>query len=260
MESSDFSKLLRRKTGTILTVVFVACVLTLGVSLAFPLKYGAKSRLLVIQNTAGADPYTISRSHEYLGKLMAQIVYSSSFYNLTLESPYDIERSYFSGNYNKQMEQWLKTVNTRTISDTGIIEINVYHPHPAQAQQIALAVNDLLVNKNALYQGDGKQVQLKVIDQPLVSPYPVKPNILRNILVAFSGSLLVAIFYIYLWPEERYDLRLWKKKAAKRVHLAPRAPQLDYLPVVEDENQAMASAPLNRFQPQGDINNIFRQG
>ncbi len=84
MESTEFSKLLRRKMGTIFTIVFVACILTIGVSLLFPLKYGTQSRLLVIQKTAGADPYTISRSHEYLGKLLAQVVYSSSFYSLTL--------------------------------------------------------------------------------------------------------------------------------------------------------------------------------
>ncbi len=155
------------------------------------------------------------------------------------------------------MEQWLKTVDTRTISDTGIIEINVYHPRPAQAQQIALAVNDLLVNKNALYQGDEQKVQLKVIDQPLVSPYPVKPNIIRNFLAALAGSLVMSIFFIYLWPEEKFDLRLWKKKVVRKVNSAPQAINIDYLPVVEDED-SQPGLDKNRFQPQGDIGNIFR--
>ena len=130
MEFIDFIKLLTKKRGTIFTVVFVIVVLTLGISLIGPLKYGAKSRLLVVQNTASSDPYTVSKSNEYLGNLFAQVAYSGSFYNLVLESQYNIDKTYFSGNYSEQMKLWEKTVETKTLSDTGIIEINIYHPNP----------------------------------------------------------------------------------------------------------------------------------
>lgn len=256
MESMDFSKLLRRKAGTIFTIVFVTVVITVGASLLFPLKYGAQSRLLVVQNTAGNDPYTISRSNEYLGNLLSQVVYSGSFYNLVLESSYNIDRGYFSGVYRDQLKTWNRTVKTRTISDTGIIEINVYHANPAQAQQIALAVNDVLINKNSLYQGGGQSVKINIIDQPLVSSYPVKPNIPRNSVIALVGSLVMAVFYIYLWPEEKYNLRLWKRKPSRKLKTAGHAIRLDYLPV-EDKNQANQENN-NEFRPQGNIGNILR--
>lgn len=256
MESLEFSKVLKRKAGTIFTIVFVSVVLTIGASLLFPLKYGANSRLLVVPETSGSDPYTISRSNEYFGNLLSQVVYSSSFYSLVLESSYDIDRSYFSGNNSDQIKIWRKTVSTSTISDTGIIEINIYHPRPEQARQIALAVNDVLMNKNAMYSGQG--VKINMIDQPLVSSYPVKPNLPKNAAAAFAGSLMLSLFYIYLWPEEKYDLRLWKKKSVKKPRISAHSVKLDYLPVV-DQDERPTQAPVdNQYRPQGSIGNILK--
>ena len=165
MEFFDFIKLLKRKKGTLFSLVFIIIILSIGFSLLSPLKYGAKSRLLVVQNTGGVDPYTVSKSNEYLGNLFSQVAYSGSFYNLVISSPFDIDKNYFSGDYNKQMKTWGKTIATKTIADTGIIEINIYHQNPYQAQQIALAVNDILINKNSNYQGGGESIKVNIIDQ-----------------------------------------------------------------------------------------------
>ncbi len=127
MEFNEFLKLIGRKKQTILAIMFVSIVLAIGLSLLSPLKYGAKSRLLVLQNAGGADAYSLSKSNEYLGNLFAQVVYSSSFYDQVIASPYSINRDYFAGNYNQQLKKWRETVSTGTQGDTGIIEINVYH-------------------------------------------------------------------------------------------------------------------------------------
>ncbi|MFA5155222.1 MAG: hypothetical protein WC453_02205 [Patescibacteria group bacterium] len=257
MELTEFGKLLKRKRGTIFTLIFIILILTLGISLLFPLKYSAQSRLLVIQNTTGNDPYTISKSNEYLGNLFAQVAYSGSFYNLVMGSTYDIDKNYFSGTYNDQLKAWRKTVSTKTLSDTGIIEINIYHSSPYQAQQLALAVVDVLVNNNGNYQGNGQAIKVNVIDQPLVSTYPVKPNLPQNLLLALAGSLLLSLFYIYLFPEERYNLKLWPQRKAKRTRNVGHTVTLDYYPLNEaNDNPANAGEP--GFRPQGNINNVFR--
>jgi len=236
MEFFDFINLLKRKKGTILSLVFLAVVISAGVSLINPLKYSAESRLLVVQNTSGVDPYTVSKSNEYLGNLFSQVAYSGSFYNLVLASPYDIDKSYFSGNYNNQMRIWNKTIQTKTLSDTGIIEINVYHPNPYQAQQIALAVNDILINKNSNYQGNGQAIKVNIIDQPLISNYPVKPNLPQNILIALLASLLFSLFYIYILPEESYNIRLLPRKKSRKVRINNQAVNVNY----QDFNRTIA--------------------
>ena len=257
MEFIDFIKLLTKKRGTIFTVVFVIVVLTLGISLIGPLKYGAKSRLLVVQNTASSDPYTVSKSNEYLGNLFAQVAYSGSFYNLVLESQYNIDKTYFSGNYSEQMKLWEKTVETKTLSDTGIIEINIYHPNPYQAQQIALAVNDIMINKNSNYQGNGTGIKVNIIDQPLISNYPVKPNLPQNLVIALAGSLLLSLFYVYLFPEERYSLRLWPSKRVRKVKNVGHSIKLDYYPLVDQADPGYPNIPVNQSR-QGNIGNVFK--
>ncbi len=272
MEFLDFAKLLRRKKSTILTIVFLALILTLGISLVNPLKYGAESRLLVIQNTAGTDPYTVSKSNEYLGNLFSQVVYSSSFFEFVVNSNYNVDKNYFSGSYSQQLKLWQNTIQAKTLSDTGIIEIAVYHPDPYQAQQIALAANDVLINKNFNYQGNGDAIKVNIIDQPLISAYPVKPNLPQNLAVALAGSLLLSLFYIYLFPEEHYNLRLWPKKKRKTFRPEDRIRQdrpADYYPPRNQANSYPEYQPNNHdhqnndqdrngFRPQGNINNVLR--
>ena len=257
MEFKEFVQVLKRKKATVFTIILILIILVGGISLISPLKYGAKSRLLVIQNTTGNDPYTISKSNEYLGNLFAQVAYSGSFYNLVLDSKYDIDKNYFSGSYNEQIKSWGQTIQTKTLSDTGIIEINVYHPNPYQAQQIALAVNDVLISKNSNYQGNGEGIKVNIIDQPLVSTYPVKPNLLQNGILALVFGIMFSLFYIYLFPEESYDLKLWPSRKSKQVRNIGHAVKLDYYPV---DNQPI-DVPISEqeeFRPQGNIQNILK--
>jgi capsular polysaccharide biosynthesis protein len=227
MEFSDFLELIKKKSGTIFTLVFITVILTIALSLLNPLKYGATSGVLVVQNTAGSDPYTVSKSNEYLGNLFSRIVYSASFYDFVLNSPYNIDKNYFTGTYNQQLENWEKTVKTKTFGDTGIIEINVYHQNPYQAQQISLAINEVLINNNAYYQGSGQAIKVNVIDQPLVSTYPVKPNLPRNIALGFIGGLFLSLVYIYIFPEERHDLKLWTAKKKRKVKALGKAVKIE---------------------------------
>ncbi len=276
MDLKEFLFLIKRKRQTIILMVLSAVVIVAVISLLFPLRYEAKSRLLITQETGNTDAYTVSRSNEYLGNLFAQVAGSSSFFDLAMSSPYNVDQTYFQGTSAQKMKKWGSTVKTRTLADSGIIEINVYHTSPYQAQQIALAVNDVMINKNINYQGNGDKVKISVIDQPLVSAYPIKPNLLQNAALAAIFSFIFALFYIYIFPEERYDWRLFgrkkpqhqqqKKEAAMNAvwqklpceERVPEPPQ-NFIPTPTPNpvqtNPAYRQEPVS---PQGNINNILR--
>ena len=219
MELKEFLLLIKHKRQTIILMIVSAIIAVAGISLLFPLRYEAQSRLLITQDTGTADAYTVSRSNEYLGNLFSQVARSSSFFDLLADTQYNVDQTYFRGNYEQKIKMWRSTVNTNTLSDSGIIEVKVYHPNPYQAQQIALAVNDILINKNFNYQGNGDRVKINVIDQPLVSSYPVKPNLIQNVILAALFSFIFALFYIYIFPEEEYSWRLFAAKKKHRLHL-----------------------------------------
>jgi len=212
MEINEFWQLVRQKKSTIFTIIIVSLVIVLSVSLLTPAKYGAQTKILVMQEGFSADAYTISRNNEYLGKLFSQIIYSSSFYNFVMnDDTYRIDQYYFNGNESEQLKIWRKTISTKTYGDTGIIEINVYHPIASQAKQIALTITNTLRNQGHNYLNNDN-IEINVIDQPIVSDNPIKPNIPYNIIVTLLLSLMIALILIYIFPERKYDLRLFKKR------------------------------------------------
>ena len=215
MEFEDFVKLLGRKKQTIITIVLVATMMTVLLSLLSPLKYEVKSRLLVSQDSGSSDVYALSRSNEYLGKLLSEIVYSGSFYDRVLNSNYSIDKNYFSGDYSKQMKRWEKTISSKTKQDTGIIEISIYHPNVSEAKKIALAVNNIIINNNKDYHG-GASAKINIIDQPLASDYPTKPNILFNATAAFGLAFLFSLFFVYIFPEDKYTIYLFGSSSSKK--------------------------------------------
>lgn len=211
MEFNEFKNLVKRKIGTIFSLTFLLLVLVMIFSLLGGLKYSSQSKLLVVQDTGSADAYVVSRSNEYLGNLLSQVVYSGSFFNLVMSnSQYKVSQEYFSGTYSERLKLWRKSISTKTLSDTGIIEVNIYHPNPDQARLISLAVNDVLINSNATYHG-GDGVKVSILDQPLVSNYPDQPNLVVNFVFAFALGLFLSFIFIYLYPEEVYSVRLWPK-------------------------------------------------
>jgi len=220
MEMNKFISLIKAKKQTIASVVILFLAITAIFTFCQPLKYNSKSSVLVVQNfPPGTDQYSISKSNEYISNILAKVVSSNLFYDDVLNSGFNIDRNYFSktNNINTEMGKWEKTAQAKPISDTGIIDVNVYHPDKQQLSQIAMAVNFILQSKHGKYHGLGSNIVIKVIDQPIISAWPAKPNIIFNLLLALVVGLVVSLYYIYLFQEESFNLRLWPKLNGRRM-------------------------------------------
>ncbi|MFH0972913.1 MAG: hypothetical protein V1768_02930, partial [Patescibacteria group bacterium] len=215
MDSKELLDLIKNKKQTILSVLILFFIITIIITAIQPFKYGSVSRLLVVQNfPAGTDPYAISKSNEYLSAILAKVVTSNLFYSDIMSAGFNIDKNYFTqkGEGKKEMKKWEETASARALSDTGIIEIQVFHPNREQLAQISQAINYVLKTKNNIYHGGGNNVDVKVIDKPIISSWPVKPNIFLNFFLALIFSLIIAFSYIYLFPDEKYNIKLWPKK------------------------------------------------
>ncbi len=254
MEMEFLLKNIKKRKALVFGIMIGAFILMAAITFVQPLKYSVTSRLLISQNLSGADPYTVSKSNQYLSNLFAQVAHSSSFFTLTTNTGFNIDKSYFGNDYKKQMKTWNKTIEARSIGDTGIIEILIYHPNTYQAQQIALAVNQVLINQSSNYQKGGNDVTITVIDQPLTSSYPVKPNIILNIIFALILGSATSIFYIYFFPAktQRYIKIKENKIAAEQINYPP-----NNLPTTE-QIQFHQNHNSNTENIRGNINNILR--
>ncbi len=214
----DLVNLFKQKRQTLISLFLLFLVLGLLIVLMQDFKYGSKSKILVIQGGAErVDPFSVSRSVEYLSDLFTRVVYSNSFFDSVVESDFNIDKNYFGQSFEKKMKVWKKTVSAKSVEDSGIIVINIYHKDSYQASQIALAVNHVLINRHQSYHGLGDSVKISVIDQPIVSSYPIKPNLLYSLLIIIAISLFFSLIYIYLFPERKYDINFFNKKENKFV-------------------------------------------
>jgi capsular polysaccharide biosynthesis protein len=213
MNIHQFLNLIGKKMQTIISLLVIFVAIAIIITAVQPFKYDSNMKLLtIISFKQDIDPYTASRSNEYLSGLLASIVPSGSFFEQIKSSGFNIDTSYFKGSEKDQIKKWTKTVKAKSIADTGIISIDVYHTDRTQAEAIANAVAYTLQTTNAQYHGFGDGVQIKIIDQPITSNYPVQPNLLLNLGLAVGFAVVFSLCYIYLFPEEKYNLRLWPKK------------------------------------------------
>lgn len=242
MEINTFFNIVKNRRKAVILVIIIFVVAALAVTFSQPLKYQATSRLLIIQENANPDPYAISKSNQYLGSLLSETVYSGSFFDLLASSGSNINWGYFNGTYKQQIKRWKETVSARSVNDTGIIEVNIYHPDQEQARQISLNVDNLLMTQNGLYQSSNTKLKLKVIDQPIVSSYPVKPNIILNLGASLILGCLFGLLYVYYFPvsrRRRHSANLGRKVILEKPE--------EYNPVRQEQNEEF----------RGDIRNII---
>ncbi|HNW55765.1 MAG TPA: hypothetical protein PKN62_01675 [bacterium] len=217
-----------------------------------PLRYSAESQVLVVPDyQQSADPYQISKTNEYLSSLLAQVTYSSSFFEATVKPDYQIDSAYFGNTSKKRMNKWQKTIEVKALDDSGIISVKAYHSDKQQAENLVRAINYNLITKNNFYHGLGDKVVLKVIDEPLVSLWPAKPNLPINFALAVIAGLLIGLTHIYLISESEESVVLdetvinWPSSEAIE----------DY--VTEPENPTETAEPVEIAEVMEQVENSF---
>ena len=201
MEFHDFLHLLSKKRKTIYGIIALFLLLGIAVIAVQRFKYSSKSQLLVVQEyDRSVDAYTASKSNEYLSSVLADVVVSNSFFTKVMESGFEVNGSYFGDTTKDQMKEWNRTVSARSINDSGIISVTVYHPNRAEAEKIDRAINYVLMTQNTAYHGSGDAVKVRLIDQPISSSFPVRPDIALTLGLAIALGFLASLVYIYLTP------------------------------------------------------------
>lgn len=176
-----------------------ACGLVLAIllSLLSPLNYSASTSVLITQQLSGVDAYTAIRSAEGIASNLSGVIYTSDFFTKVMDSGTNIDKSYFPADELDLRKLWEKTVTASVSQSSGILEITAYHPNPAQAKEIAAAVANVFVNQGYTYIS-GSDVSIKVVDNPLASRYPVRPNLPINGLSGLFLGLIGGAAYVYI--------------------------------------------------------------
>lgn len=172
-------------------------------ALVQPLQYRATMRLLIIQATSPTlDAFTAVKSSEKVGKNLSRVIGSSSFLERVLLANPKIDHAYFPRDERKRRKSWVRTVESAIAAETSVMEVSVYHPRPTQAHAIAEGLGNVLVRDTREYTGS-YDISVKIIDPPLVSRFPVRPNIPLSVLIGFILGALIGAAVEYLRPAHR---------------------------------------------------------
>jgi capsular polysaccharide biosynthesis protein len=200
MTKPQYSTLLLKSWSTI--VLFAVFGLVLAVILSFlnRLEYSSTVRLLIIQDVGVVDAYTAARSSERIAEDLSTITYTTSFYDKVMDAGFGIDEEYFEEDEYKRRKQWNKIISTTVARGTGLLTIKAYHQDVDQAERISSAIAFVLTNEGWTYTSGGN-ITVRLVDEPLNSRWPARPNIPAN---AFSGLILgglIGVVYVLIQYE-----------------------------------------------------------
>ncbi len=186
----------------IIAFALAGLVLALGFSFIEPLKYSSTVKLLILQDTGAAtDAYTASRSEERIAENLTTFIYTTTFFDQVLDAGFSIDPRHFPAQDNQRRRAWEKTVDATVARGAGLLTVTAYHQDIRQAEQLARAIAFVLTKKVGDFTSGGN-VQVRLIDAPLNSRWPVKPNLLANGLTGFFLAGLIGAGYVLLRAEQ----------------------------------------------------------
>lgn len=165
-----------------------------------PLEYSSTTRLLITQELGAVDAYTASRSAERIADDLAAVVYTSTFYDKVMSSGYPIVESYFSDDAIERRKMWEEAVSVSVSRSSGLLTVRAFHPDVSQAEELARAVAYVLRTEGWTYTSGGN-ISVQVVDDPLNSRYPVRPNLLVNGFSGLALGLLAGAGYVMIMTE-----------------------------------------------------------
>ncbi len=172
----------------------------LAVLLSFvsPVQYRADAQVYILSKSRyGIDPYTVAKSAERIGENLAQVIKTSDFSDKVLMNQnFQLDRSYFenAGSEREKRKRWEKSVDASVVFGTGVLNVSAYHRNAKQAVAYNSALVETLVTKGSEYVGE--DVEMKVVNQPVATNLPVRPNFLMNAIVGFAVGVCMMAFLI----------------------------------------------------------------
>lgn len=190
MSETSYLSIMKQGWKRIALFALASAVFATAISFAFPLKYSSSMRLLILQKQLSAsDPYTAIKASERIADNLAQIIYTTSFYDKVMDAKFNVDESYFGKDEVKKRRRWRDAISTQVVRGSGMLDVTVYHTDPNQAEQVSQAIAFVLTTEGSEYFGGG-DLEVRLVDAPLVSDWPVRPNIPAN---ALAGLVLGGI-------------------------------------------------------------------
>lgn len=185
--------LLTRKWKTLLVSGVLCAIAFILLSLLFPLQYRADAGVYIISKSRyGVDPYTVVKSAEQVGQNIVQVIKTQDFFDKVMaRSGTTLDKSQFENVSDRtRMKRWEKAVDGSVVFGTGVLNLNAYSTDASQAKILATLIVNTLVDQG--YEYVGGDVTIKQVNKPIVTRFPVRPNVPLNAGLGFVLGVIVS--------------------------------------------------------------------
>lgn len=159
--------------------------------------YKVSTDYLIVQNQSGSqDFYTLSKSAEYIGKVLNEGVYSELFVDEVVKTG-KVNKEFLPFDKKEKLKQWSKIVKVNRNAELGILSIEVFDNDKRQAANISDAIADVLTNKNNLFRGEGQNINVKVLSGQVIEKNPSITNIAAAMIGGFILGFLLSAMKVY---------------------------------------------------------------
>jgi uncharacterized protein involved in exopolysaccharide biosynthesis len=202
METIEFFQKVRGRISSIVLTALIVSVVSFVFLIFSENAFKVRTDFLVTQNNAGSqDFYAMSRSSEYVGKVLSEAIYSERFLGAVIETG-KVSANSFPLDKKDQLDQWSKEVRVNKNLELGMIQVEVFNDNQKDGIKTAQAIADVLTQKNSLFRGgDEKSVDVRVLTGPIVEK---NPSITQLILVAVGGLFfggLLSVLLVFMQTE-----------------------------------------------------------
>lgn len=219
-------------------------------------EYSSNARVLIIQSQEQKiDAYIASKASESIAKNLKKALTSSSFRNKVLENFSDANITFSSVSEKTRRKEWIKTVNTKLVPNSAILEITTYNESPVFAEKLLNNVLLTLLENHKSYHGGGDSINLQIIDYPITSKYAVKPNWILNLILSIILGIFFASSIISFFPNKIYNFKSLLNKKTKGNHSTLEAKKVFKNTISNIEHQITESSQMQNLNIYENLSN-----
>ncbi len=205
MESNQIMPFLKQKRGVIILSGILVAALSFLFLVVSQKNFKVGTDLLVVQNQSGAqDFYSLSKSAEYIGKILSEAVYSELFIDEVVKTE-KVNSEFLPFNKKDRIDEWKKIVKVSNNPQLGILEIVTFGNEQKETLAISEAISQVLTTKNNLFRGEGQNIDVRVLSGPILEKNPSFSDITLIMIGGFLVGILVGIFWIIYGPKKSTD-------------------------------------------------------
>lgn len=197
-----YLQVIKRQWKLIVSVVIVAVVSSLVLSVIQKPMFRTSAELLIVPKNYGAnDVYTSAKAAEHLALTFSEVVYTNSFMASALSAGTGLIDDFGVTPLDRK-ENWAQAIETKVVSNTGFLKIDAYDSDKQQSAFLAHAITNALEQQASQYLGQDDSVVVKVIDSPTTDDQVAKPKIGQNLILGLILGVLAGIGLAFAFPLE----------------------------------------------------------